>query len=139
MSRHLRKVIAAVLVPFAAAVLVGLVALWPGGAPPHERTGVGFDRQTEQGKVVSVEQVDCKSVNAGQVPPTGDTSTPEGREAVEAQQGECKRAKVEVTTGPNKGREFTEIVQPGAPRQLEEGQGVVVAYAPDAPTTCSTR
>ncbi|MFD5104655.1 YibE/F family protein [Streptomyces cinereoruber] len=132
-SRHLRKVIAAVLVPFAAAVLVGLVALWPGGAPSHERTGVGFDRQTEQGKVVSVEQVDCKSVNAGQVPPTGDTSTPEGREAVEAQQGECKRAKVEVTTGPNKGREFTEIVQPGAPRQLEEGQGVVVAYAPDAP------
>lgn len=31
-SGHLRKVIAAVLIPFAAAVVVGLVVLWPGGA-----------------------------------------------------------------------------------------------------------
>ncbi|WP_411757766.1 YibE/F family protein [Streptomyces venezuelae] len=132
-SRHLRKVIAAVLIPFATAVLVGLVALWPGGAPAHERTGVGFDRQTEQGTVVSVEQVDCKDVNAAQVPPTGDTSTPQGREAVNAQQGQCEKATIEVTSGPEKGRTFTEIVQPDAPRQLHEGQGVVVAYAPDAP------
>ncbi|WUS31750.1 YibE/F family protein [Streptomyces sp. NBC_01255] len=132
-SRHLRKVIAAVLIPFATAVVVGLAVLWPGGAPAHERTGVGFDRQTEQGTVVSVEQIDCKDVNAAQVPPTGDTSTPEGREAVEAQQGQCEKATVEVTSGPEKGRTFTEIVQPDAPRQLHEGQGVVVAYAPDAP------
>ncbi|MFD3659861.1 YibE/F family protein [Streptomyces sp. NPDC058659] len=132
-SRHLRKVIAAVLIPFATAVLVGLAVLWPGGAPAHERTGVGFDRQTEQGTVVSVEQVDCKDVNAAQVPPTGDTSTPEGREAVEAQQGQCEKAMIEVTSGREKGRTFTEIVQPDAPRQLHEGQGVVVAYAPDAP------
>ncbi|MFF1506951.1 YibE/F family protein [Streptomyces sp. NPDC058326] len=132
-SRHLRKVIAAVLIPFATAVLVGLAVLWPGGAPAHERTGVGFDRQTEQGRVVAVEHVDCKDVNAAQVPPTGDTSTPEGREAVEAQQGQCAKATVEVTSGPEKGRTFTEIVQPDAPRQLHEGQGVVVAYAPDAP------
>ncbi|MGA5193810.1 YibE/F family protein [Streptomyces exfoliatus] len=132
-SRHLRKVIAAVLIPFAAAVAVGLVVLWPGGAPPHERTGVGFDRQTEQGKVVAVEQVDCADVNAAQVPPTGDTSTPQGREAVNAQQGQCEKATIEVTSGPEQGRRFTEIVQPDAPRQLDEGQKVVVAYAPDAP------
>ncbi|WP_405855549.1 YibE/F family protein [Streptomyces sp. NBC_00090] len=132
-SRHLRRVIAAILIPFATAVVVGLVVLWPGGTPAHERTGVGFDRQTEQGKVVSVEQVDCKDVNAGQVPPTGDTSTPEGREAVNAQQGQCEKATIEVTSGPEKGRTFIEIVQPDAPRQLDEGQGVVVAYAPDAP------
>ncbi|MFG2838565.1 YibE/F family protein [Streptomyces zaomyceticus] len=132
-SRHLRKVIAAVLIPFATAVVVGLVVLWPGGVPAHERTGVGFDRQIEQGEVVAVEQVDCKDVNAAQVPPTGDTSTPQGREAVAAQQGDCAKATVEVTSGPEKGRRFTEIVQPDAPRQLHEGQGVVVAYAPDAP------
>ncbi|WP_426364877.1 YibE/F family protein [Streptomyces sp. E-08] len=132
-SRHLRKVIAAVLIPFATAVVVGLVVLWPGGTPAHERTGVGFDRQTQQGEVVSVEHVDCKDVNAAQVPPTGDTSTPEGREAVNAQQGQCAKATVEVTTGPDEGRRFVEIVQPDAPRQLHEGQGVVVAYAPDAP------
>ncbi|MGX1882408.1 YibE/F family protein [Streptomyces sp. NPDC055287] len=132
-SKHLRKVIAAVLIPFATAVLVGLVVLWPGGAPGHERTGVGFDRQTVDGKVTSVQQVDCKDVNAAQVPPTGDTSTPSGREAQQAQQGTCEKATVEVTSGKDKGRTFTEIVQPDAPRQLDEGQGVVVAYAPDAP------
>ncbi|MFD5766015.1 YibE/F family protein [Streptomyces sp. NPDC127049] len=132
-SRHLRRVIAAVLIPFATAVVVGLAVLWPGGTPAHERTGVGFDRQTEQGKVVAVEQVDCKDVNAAQVPPTGDTTTPQGREAVNGQQGQCEKATIEVTSGADKGRRFTEIVQPDAPRQLDEGQGVVVAYAPDAP------
>lgn len=132
-SKHLRKVIAAVLIPFATAVFVGLVVLWPGGAPEHERTGVGFDRQTVSGKVTDVQQIDCKDVNAAQVPPTGDTSTPSGREAQQAQQGTCERATIEVTSGTDKGRTFTEIVQPDAPRQLHEGQGVVVAYAPDAP------
>ncbi|MFF3605244.1 YibE/F family protein [Streptomyces sp. NPDC002463] len=132
-SRHLRKVIAAILIPFATAVVIGLAVLWPGGTPAHERTGVGFDRQTQQGRVVSVEHVDCKSVNAAQVPPTGDTSTPEGREAADGRQGQCEKATVEVTTGPDQGRRFVEIVQPDAPRQLDEGQGVVVAYAPDAP------
>ncbi|MFD4140898.1 YibE/F family protein [Streptomyces sp. NPDC058572] len=132
-SRHLRKVIAAVLIPFATAVVVGLAVLWPGGVPGHERSGVGFDRQTEQGKVVKVEKVDCADVNVGQVPPAGDTSTPEGREAANARPGSCGKATIEVTSGKDKGRTFTEIVQPDAPRQLRAGQGVVVAYAPDAP------
>ncbi|MFI6285637.1 YibE/F family protein [Streptomyces sp. NPDC051018] len=132
-SRHLRKVIAAVLIPFATAVAVGLVVLWPGSAPGHERTGVGFDRQTQQGTVTRVDAVDCKDVNAAQVPPTGDTSTPQGREAVNARKGECGKATVKVTSGKDAGRTFTEIIQPDAPRQLEKGQGVVVAFAPDAP------
>ncbi|MER6498573.1 YibE/F family protein [Streptomyces sp. NPDC001455] len=127
-SRHLRKVIAAVLIPFAAAVLAGLAALWPGGAPPHERTGVGFDRQTQQGKVVNVDTVDCKEVNASQMPVGGETAPQSA-----GRTGLCAKATVEVTTGHDKGRRFVEIVQPDAPRQLREGQGVVVAYAPDAP------
>ncbi|MFF1344718.1 YibE/F family protein [Streptomyces sp. NPDC058322] len=127
-SKHLRKVIAAVLIPFATAVLVGLVALWPGGAPPHERTGVGFDRQTQQGKVVNIDKVDCKEVNAARTPVDRDTTPPS-----ESGQGLCKKARVEVTTGHDKGRTFIEIIQPDTPRQLRDGQGVVVAYAPDAP------
>ncbi|MEV0491227.1 YibE/F family protein [Streptomyces atratus] len=130
-SKHLRKVIAAVLIPFATAVVVGLMVLWPGGAPAHERTGVGFDRQTQQGKVVSVGKVDCKDVNAAQTPVTGGTTTPSG--GAGAGQKLCEKATVEVTTGHDKGRRFVEIIQPDAPRQLREGQGVVVAYAPDAP------
>lgn len=77
-SKHLRKVIAAVLIPFATAVVVGLVVLWPGGAPGHERTGIGFDRQTQQGRVARLDMVDCKSVNAAQTPPPADPSSPEG-------------------------------------------------------------
>ncbi|GAA3478793.1 MULTISPECIES: YibE/F family protein [Streptomyces] len=132
-SKHLRKVIAAVLIPFATAVVVGLMVLWPGGAPAHERTGVGFDRQTQQGKVVSVDKVDCKDVNAAQTPVTGGTTTPSGGAGAGQEPGLCEKATVEVTTGHDKGRTFVEIVQPDAPRQLREGQGVVVAYAPDAP------
>ncbi|MEU9096621.1 YibE/F family protein [Streptomyces sp. NPDC048361] len=132
-SKHLRKVIAAVLIPFSTAVLVGLVVLWPGGAPPHQRTGVGFDRQTQQAKVTKVDKVDCKSVNAGQAPSNGDTSTAESRQARAAPQKWCGKATVEVTSGKEKGRTFTEIVQPDSPRQLHAGQGVIVAYAPDAP------
>ncbi|WP_371665524.1 YibE/F family protein [Streptomyces sp. NBC_01241] len=127
-SKHLRKVIAAALIPFATAVVVGLVVLWPGGAPPHDRTGVGFDRQTQQAKVVKVDKVDCKDVNASQMPISGETTPPSG-----SGPGLCEKATVEVTTGHDKGRAFVEIVQPDAPRQLRQGQGVVVAYAPDAP------
>ncbi|MEU2267307.1 YibE/F family protein [Streptomyces olindensis] len=132
-SLHLRKVIAAVLIPFAAAVLVGLVVLWPGGAPPHERTGVGFDRQTQQATVTKVVEVSCKEAGASGVPPTGDTSTAEGSSAVQQENGTCKRATIRVDSGDDKGRTFTEIVQPDQSRQLHEGQKVVVAYEPSAP------
>ncbi len=132
-SKHLRKVIAAVLIPFATAVVVGLVVLWPGGAPAHERTGVGFDRQTQQATVVTVDKVDCKDVNAAQTPATGNTTTPSGNATPGQEPGLCEKATIEVTTGHDKGRTFVEIVQPDAPRQLHEGQGVIVAYAPDAP------
>ncbi|WP_329546660.1 YibE/F family protein [Streptomyces sp. NBC_01356] len=132
-SKHLRKVIGAVLIPFAAAVVVGLVVLWPGGAPGHERTGVGFDRQTQQATVTKVDKVDCDSVNASGETPTGDTSTAEGSSAQQQATGDCKKATIRVDTGDDKGRTFTEIVQPDQSRQLHEGQKVVVAYEPSAP------
>ncbi|MFJ8466400.1 YibE/F family protein [Streptomyces swartbergensis] len=132
-SLHLRKVIAAVLIPFAAAVLIGLAVLWPGGAPPHERTGVGFDRQTQQASVTKVVEVSCREAGTSGVPPTGDTSTAEGSSAVQQENGTCKRATIRVDSGKDKGRTFTEIVQPDQSRQLREGQEVVVAYEPSAP------
>ncbi|MBW8820175.1 MAG: YibE/F family protein, partial [Streptomyces sp.] len=132
-SKHLRKVIAAILIPFGVAVVVGLAVLWPGGAPAHERTGVGFDRQTQQATVSKVVNVSCKSVNASGETPTGDTSTAEGSSAEQQAKGTCKKATIRVDTGNDKGRTFTEIVQPDQPRQLHEGQKVVVAYEPSAP------
>lgn len=121
------------LIPFATAVVVGLVVLWPGGAPAHERTGVGFDRQTQQATVTKVDEVDCSSVNASGSTPTGDTSTAEGSSAQQQANGTCKKATIRVDTGDDKGRTFTEIVQPDQSRQLEQGQEVVVAYEPAAP------
>jgi len=132
-SKHLRKVIAAILIPFGVAVVVGLAVLWPGGAPAHERTGVGFDRQTQQATVSKVVSVSCKSVNASGETPTGDTSTAEGSSAEQQANGTCKKATIRVDTGKDTGRTFTEIVQPDQPRQLHEGQKVVVAYEPSAP------
>lgn len=132
-SKHLRKVIAAILIPFTAAVVVGLVVLWPGGAPPHERTGVGFDRQTQQATVTKVVEVSCKSVNASGDTPTGDSSTAEGNSAQQEAKGTCKKATVRVDTGKDEGRTFTEIVQPDQSRQLRQGEKVVVAYEPSAP------
>ncbi|KES05345.1 membrane protein [Streptomyces toyocaensis] len=132
-SQHLRRVIAAILIPFAAAVLIGLAVLWPGGAPAHERTGVGFDRQTQQATVTKVVEVSCQSVNASGGVPTGDTSTAEGSSAQQQADGTCKKATIRVDTGDDKGRTFEEIVQPDQSRQLSEGQEVVVAYEPSAP------
>ncbi|MCX4738049.1 YibE/F family protein [Streptomyces antibioticus] len=132
-SKHLRKVIGAILIPFAGAVLVGLALLWPGGAPAHERTGVGFDRQTQHGTVTQVVSVSCSSVNASGGTPTGDTSTAEGSSAVQQANGTCKKATIRVDTGKDKGRTFTEIVQPDQSRQLHEGEQVIVAYEPSAP------
>ena len=115
------------------AVVVGMVVLWPGGAPSHKRTGVGFDRQTQQATVTKVVSVSCASVNASGGGSTGDTSTAEGSSAAQEAAGTCKKATVTVSTGKDKGRTFTEIVQPDQSRQLHQGEKVVVAYEPSAP------
>ncbi|MFI9050595.1 YibE/F family protein [Streptomyces sp. NPDC053427] len=131
-SRHLRKVIAAVLIPFAAAVAVGLVVLWPGGAPPHKPSGVGFDQPTEQARVIKVEEVNCADVHAEpQSQPPGAQGQPPSGGAPKGK--ECQQATIKVTTGENAGRTFRTVVTPDALRHYTAGQGVVVAYSPKAP------
>ncbi|MGY5137187.1 YibE/F family protein [Streptomyces nigrescens] len=131
-SRHLRKVIAAVLIPFAAAVVVGLVVLWPGGAPSHKPSGVGFDQPTERATVVKVEQVNCAEVHAEQQPqPTSPQGQPPGGGAAKGK--DCQQATIKVTTGKDAGRTFQTVVTPDATRHYTSGQDVVVAYSPKAP------
>jgi uncharacterized membrane protein len=129
-SRHLRKVIAAILVPFAVAVAAGLVLLWPGSAPGPDRTGVGFDQQTVSGKVADLVAVSCKAVNAAPsvTNPAGGSAGPTA-----AGSDACQKATIEVTSGPGKGTTYTEIVQPDQTRRYTKGEGVVLAYAPNAP------
>ncbi|MFR9754720.1 YibE/F family protein [Streptomyces sp. TR06-5] len=134
-SRHLRTVIAAVLVPFAAAVLAGLVALWPGGAPGHGDSGsagIGFDRPTYDARVTTVRAVDCADVDVRTSPAPGQSPDP-GAGTPAAGGGTCRKATVEVTSGPGTGRTFTHIVTPRATRTLTAGQQVVVAHAENAP------
>ncbi|MEV4739368.1 YibE/F family protein [Streptomyces sp. NPDC049555] len=131
-SGHLRKVIAAVLIPFAAAVAAGLIVLWPGGTPPHQHTGVGMDQQTQSGRVTAVKEYSCPASGGfggpQQQPQQGAPSS-----APPPAQGTCQKATVEVTSGPDKGTTFTEQVQPGSSRHYSSGQKVVLAYAPKAP------
>ncbi|MEU9577822.1 MULTISPECIES: YibE/F family protein [Streptomyces] len=112
-SRRLRRIITAVLVPFAAAVAVGLLVLWPGGAPGHERSGVGFDRHTEQATVTRVEKASCGQGNQ--------------------KDQQCTLATVRIDTGKDQGKTFVETVQRDQSRQLAEGDSVIVAYEPTAP------
>ncbi|MDH6700688.1 YibE/F family protein [Streptomyces sp. MAA16] len=118
-------------------MVVGLAVLWPGGAPAHERTGVGFDRQSQQATVTKVVKLSCTSVNASGGSPTGDAPAAGGAatdgSAAKEEDGDCKKATIRVDTGQDKGRTFTEIVQPDQSRQLHEGEKVVVAYEPSAP------
>ncbi|MBB5119793.1 hypothetical protein AF335_12675 [Streptomyces eurocidicus] len=128
-SGRLRKVIAAVLIPFAVAVLAGLVVLWPGGTPPHTHTGLGVDQHTETGRVVKIEEQDC--VKAGGQPQGGGGLPQSG--GPPKPQGPCEKSEIEVTSGPDKGRTFVELVQPNASRRYEVGQKLVLSYAPKAP------
>ncbi|MEU4091154.1 YibE/F family protein [Streptomyces sp. NPDC026673] len=134
-SRHLRKVITAILVPFVAAVVAGLVVLWPGGVPAHDRTGVGFDQQTQSGRVVKTEDVKCSDVNAepGAAPGTETAPSPGPSAAPSSGPAICQRATIEVTSGKDRGRTFTEIVQPTQTRHYTQNQKVLLAYAPQAP------
>lgn len=127
-SRHLRTVIAAVLIPFVAAVTAGLVVLWPGGVPEHRHTGVGFDQQTRSGRVLKVEDVGCAAVGAGPDADAAPSPAP-ARKAPAI----CERATIEVGSGEDRGRTFTEIVLPSQTRHYTEGQKVLLAYAPQAP------
>lgn len=133
-SRHLRKVIAAVLIPFAAAVAVGLVVLWPGGAPPHKPSGVGFDQPTETARVIKVAEVNCADVHAEQQPqPPSPTGQPPTGGADKDKGKPCQQTTIEVITGEHKGRTFQTVVTPDALRHYTTGQEVVVTYSPKAP------
>ncbi|WP_367124806.1 YibE/F family protein [Streptomyces phytohabitans] len=130
-SRHLRKVIAAVLIPFATVIAVGMIVLWPGDARHSGGpSGVGFDRPTFDARVTAVKEVDCEDVNAQPQQP------PPGQQPGEPSAGRgdrCQQATVEVTAGKDEGHTFKEVVTPDATRTYSTGQKVVVAYAEKAP------
>lgn len=149
--------IAAVLIPFAVAMLGAMVLLWPqgGSGKSEHHTGLGFDREMRDARVISVREVDCASVGvrtpqgsdepetngpaAGGPGPGG--SGAEGSGAGGSGAGDirgsgerdCQQATVEVRSGPDRGQRFEQLVTPDELRRLSAGQDVVVAHSPQAP------
>ncbi len=132
-SKHLRKVIAAILIPFAAAVVVGLAVLWPGGAPSHaaHRRRLRPGRPSRPRSPRSTRS-SRKSVNASGRPRPATRPPPRAPPRSNRRRATAK-ATIRIDTGRDKGRTFTEIIQPDQSRQLHEGEKVVAAYEPSAP------
>ncbi|MCX9193653.1 hypothetical protein C3Y87_20150 [Carbonactinospora thermoautotrophica] len=140
-SARVRRLLVALLAPFAVATLVGLVVLWPSGAYRTTVRGLGFDQQLARGTVQAVENVSC--TEAG--PAGADGAAADGAAAPEGPDGPgeggpgtgqdaCARVTVRITEGPGAGRETRQVVSlaPGNPR-FTVGDGVVLTYAPNVP------
>ncbi|MFC5907464.1 YibE/F family protein [Streptacidiphilus monticola] len=108
--RRLRLLLAAVLVPFALAVLAGLVLLWPGRLPDHAATGLGFDQPTASGVVTATKSVDCVGGTAG-----------------------CTLVTFRVTSGKDDGRVSTQTMTPDQTAVYSAGEKVVLLYSANAP------
>jgi uncharacterized membrane protein len=127
-SRRLRWIIAAVLVPFAVAVVAGMVLLWPGRLPAHASTGIGFDQPTVSGTVTGTKTVVCGG---------GATSDPAAQAAPSGQagQGACTLVTVLVTSGKDSGKSVQQTLTPDQTAVYSAGEKVVLDYSPTAPAS----
>ncbi|MEZ0092763.1 YibE/F family protein [Streptacidiphilus sp. EB129] len=117
-SRRLRRIIAAVLVPFAVAVVAGMALLWPGPLPAHASTGIGFDQPTASGTVTATKSAPCDA---------GGTATGT------AAQNACTLVTVQVTSGKDSGRTVTQTLTPDQTAVYSAGEKVILDYSPNAP------
>ncbi len=118
-SARLRVLLAAVLVPFALAVLSGLWLLWPAPLPAHAPTGTGFDQITVTGTVTATRSVPCGG--------SGQSS------AASANSGTCTAITFRLTSGKDAGRSVTQTLTPDQTAVYSAGEKIVVDYSPTAP------
>ncbi len=162
-SARVRRLLAFVLVPFALAVAVGLVVLWPDG--DRDTSGANHGNvQVAYGEVVETAAVSCDPAVSGvdgsgglggagpegaagaegaetapaeaALPPAADpggTTDPGGASAPGADR-DCTSVAVDVTEGPGRGTTVRQLISEGAGLAgLRVGDAVVLDYAPDAP------
>jgi uncharacterized membrane protein len=110
-----RRLLAALLVPFLVATVLGVVALWPGGTATETFPELGAPRELFNARVVSVERGAC-------------TGTPP-----EAGIG-CVRAQATLQEGPDQGEtiDLPEQSDVGGAIRLEIGDTLVLGYFPGA-------
>nr|WP_042415807.1 YibE/F family protein [Streptacidiphilus anmyonensis] len=118
-SARLRVLLAAVLVPFALAVLSGLWLLWPAPLSAHAPTGTGFDQITVGGTVTATRSVPCGG--PGPSSTTGSNS------------GTCTAITFRLTSGKDTGRSVTQTLTPDQTAVYSAGEKIVVDYSPSAP------
>ncbi|MFC1431198.1 YibE/F family protein [Streptacidiphilus sp. N1-3] len=119
-SRRLRRIIAAVLIPFAVAVVAGMVLMWPGRLPAHASTGLGFDQATVTGTVTATRSAPC---DAGAPPTAGAT----------AAENACTLVTVRLTSGKDAGTSVQQTLTPDQTAVYSAGEKVVMDYQPTAP------
>jgi uncharacterized membrane protein len=128
-SARLRVLLAAVLVPFALAVLSGLWLLWPAPLPAHAPTGTGFDQITVTGTVTATRSIPCgQSATTAAPAPTGSAATAGG-----ANSSSCTAITFQLTSGKDVGRSVTQTLTPDQTAVYAAGEKIVVDYSPSAP------
>ncbi|WTW98085.1 YibE/F family protein [Streptomycetaceae bacterium NBC_01309] len=155
-SKKVRRLLALILVPFAAAVAFGMFVLWPDHDAKAHRADQG-QVATAYGEVTSTAAVSCDPAVSGadgsgppagvappgappadnSVPPDGSAPAPADGSvpapAPDADRG-CTSVAVDVTKGPGRGTTVRQLISPGAGLAgLEVGDEVVLDYAADAP------
>ena len=118
-SRRLRRIIAAVLVPFAVAVVAGMVLMWPGRLPAHASTGLGFDQPTVTGTVTATRAAPC---DAGAAPAAGT-----------AAEDACTLVTVRLSSGKDSGTSVQQTLTPDQTAVYSTGEKVIMDYSPTAP------
>ncbi|MEB3367625.1 YibE/F family protein [Saccharopolyspora mangrovi] len=117
-SKQVKRLLAALLIPFALAAIVGVLVLYPWGH--HQKTGadLGFGQYPVNGEVVSAGATSCNEGETGQG---------------------CVQLAVKMQDGPRPNQTIEQVMptDPGTPR-FAVGDQVVLSYAgdnPDEPTS----
>jgi uncharacterized membrane protein len=122
--------LAAVLVPFALAVLSGLWLLWPAPLPAHAPTGTGFDQITVTATVTATRSVPCGQPTTA-APPA--QTAPAGAAATTTNSGSCTTITFQLGSGKDVGRSVTQTLTPDQTAVYSAGEKIVVDYSPSAP------
>ena len=127
-SRRVRQLLIAVLVPFAVVTMIAMALLWS-RAPAPTMSGVGYDQQVVHGVVTAVTPTSCTV--GGQEPgavqsPLDDAGSGTGET--------CENVSVRLTGGPDVGKTITQMTgQNAATPRFAAGDRVAPTYQPGVP------
>lgn len=121
-SPRLRTLITSLLLPVAAAAVVGLILLWPSAAKPTMPSQVWV-----QGTVTASELVPANPAGPG-APPAGTSTAPTAQDAMN------NRLTIRITSGPTKGQDAkVQVGVDSVTPKFAVGDGLVLTYDKSQP------